>query len=376
MKNKILKIVVYLAGFLAFLFFCIAIFFKEYPRAILSKTSAEAAYYTSADFGYHTCLQRPNSDINSSDLFILGDSFVPHFDELVENETGLDVFSMFSHELLKNGRKVESLFNHTNFAKLLPAYHFNKKSNKPKETKKLIMVLAERTLYDRFVKRRPVHQASVVDTNRRKLYNISVDDLLKLHGISKDKSGPSIAGLKFKRIVNPLKLNYKDRAERYGFLWARSFVTFRISQTLKRIQKFIWGDIVKLDVIKKRSWHFAEKSLINLSDAPERSNKTIEKLVSNFAKIKKSLLKDYNLELVLMPVPDKISIYGDQFFNDKYNQFIPRLNKSLKEAGIETIGLYEAFKKHEEILYFENDQHWNKTGLELAISILKKNLNL
>mgnify|MGYP001801841601 FL=1 len=78
----------------------------------------------------------------------------------------------------------------------------------------------------------------------------------------------------------------------------------------------------------------------------------------------------YNLKLVFMPVPNKISIYDTTTELKEYNMLLPKLYEKLDKKGIEFIDLYHPFKRNNELLYYRTDTHWNEQGMKKACNIL------
>ena len=75
-----------------------------------------------------------------------------------------------------------------------------------------------------------------------------------------------------------------------------------------------------------------------------------------------------------MPVPNKYSIY-DRFYGDqKYSDFLPRLQNGLKSRGVKYIDLYHSFTTSQDTLYFGTDTHWNNKGVDIALDLLIKEM--
>jgi len=102
----------------------------------------------------------------------------------------------------------------------------------------------------------------------------------------------------------------------------------------------------------------------------EYSDSKISILAENIKKLGQSLYDDYNLKLLFFVIPNKYTLYHKLINNDKYNDFIPRLNSELGKKGVETVNVYDAFKSSEEILYYPTDTHWNEKGMKIALGLI------
>jgi hypothetical protein len=78
----------------------------------------------------------------------------------------------------------------------------------------------------------------------------------------------------------------------------------------------------------------------------------------------------YNLDLVFLPIPNKISLYSELVFpGEPYNQFLPRVYDGLRARGVEFIDLYHPFRASTNFLFFASDTHWNEQGIALAAEL-------
>jgi len=96
----------------------------------------------------------------------------------------------------------------------------------------------------------------------------------------------------------------------------------------------------------------------------------IEEIAEKITKLSILLDKEFNLDLVLLFIPNKYTLYHKLINNDKYNDFIPRLNSELGKKGVETVNVYDAFKSSDEILYYPTDTHWNEKGMKIALGLI------
>jgi len=107
----------------------------------------------------------------------------------------------------------------------------------------------------------------------------------------------------------------------------------------------------------------------------ERSQEIVENTAASINLIREQLKRRYNMELLFVPVPDKISIYNKFVVNTEYDKFLPRLHEALDETGVSFVRLYDIFSETEEIVYFANDTHWNQAGFSLAVDVIVQQLN-
>ncbi len=88
-------------------------------------------------------------------------------------------------------------------------------------------------------------------------------------------------------------------------------------------------------------------------------------------------LKQWDIDLIVMPIPDKVAVYPDQLSRNAPEDRrvaiqMYRLMKDLLEADVEVINLYETFadwrKAHgdAQLLYHRYDTHWMNRGSQIA----------
>lgn len=93
----------------------------------------------------------------------------------------------------------------------------------------------------------------------------------------------------------------------------------------------------------------------------------INNTVSNIEFMSNKLKTMYNIDLVFMPIPSKITIYDHMVEMDNYNQLLPELYQKLKMHNVTYIDLYSAFNNSRDTLYYATDTHWNKKGIDKAL---------
>lgn len=116
-------------------------------------------------------------------------------------------------------------------------------------------------------------------------------------------------------------------------------------------------------------------------DTAYKSDDKIENIVNHLIKLNKILNDRYNLELVILVIPNKFSVYCDYVSEKyKYDDFIPKLTEKLLSKNINTIDLYSALivSKHnskQDLLYYYSDTHFNSLGKGIVLNECNKLLN-
>jgi alginate O-acetyltransferase complex protein AlgJ len=95
-------------------------------------------------------------------------------------------------------------------------------------------------------------------------------------------------------------------------------------------------------------------------------------------------LKEQGVDLIFVPLPDKLAIYPDYFADTAPADHmvypaVKHLMKRLLENGVECVDLYPAFhaaRKANEAkpLYYDRDSHWRNAAAQLAGELIAKRL--
>lgn len=104
------------------------------------------------------------------------------------------------------------------------------------------------------------------------------------------------------------------------------------------------------------------------------TEKQIELYCDHIAMLYDTLKHYYNVEMIFMPVPSKVTIHGDLAGLKDYNRLLPRIYKKLDHKQIPYVNLYEPFSKAKGIIYHPSDTHWNRKGLNIALEKLLEKL--
>jgi len=108
----------------------------------------------------------------------------------------------------------------------------------------------------------------------------------------------------------------------------------------------------------------------------------IPELADNIAKVALVLKHDYNLQLVYMVVPNKLSVYADWLNQPNpyaYDNYIPLLQKALADRGVTYVDVYSAYvqakqKNPSQLLYYPGDHHFTPLGKTILEDALLKKL--
>jgi len=166
--------------------------------------------------------------------------------------------------------------------------------------------------------------------------------------------------------------------ERYIFLLKNNVATRPIFEALSTAGFHWFGKIsssTPVYSLKPPLLFFEEETGLgaeNPSLYTQHSDALVQRMAHNIANLRDGLRSQYGLDMVFMPIPNKLTIYGK--FADAttpYDNFLPRLLDALEHQGVKTIRLYEAFRASPELLYFASDTHWNCRGIDLAVRLVK-----
>lgn len=163
--------------------------------------------------------------------------------------------------------------------------------------------------------------------------------------------------------------------ELYDALLKRSYLTTDAYSEIATLKFDLFGYISKLtpkysfkDTVPWIYYHEEVNSNIT-SFYYQYSDEQIEQISENILLLSTQLKEKYNLQMVFIPVPSKYTICHNRINDDKYNEFLPRLQKKLDEKGVKYIDFYHPFKASKELLYIPTDTHWSEKGLGLAVQL-------
>lgn len=93
-------------------------------------------------------------------------------------------------------------------------------------------------------------------------------------------------------------------------------------------------------------------------------------------------LKFLGIDFIFLPVPNKESVYYELLpeetkMNFRNRHYLTKLHDELRSLGVRSIDTYSVFRSRflaGERLYFLDDTHWNKEGIELASELISKEI--
>jgi hypothetical protein len=166
----------------------------------------------------------------------------------------------------------------------------------------------------------------------------------------------------------------KDSEVRYSLLLTRSYFTEKIYSMIATLKFDAFGYIAETTPVyalnQKVPWlfYYEEVNKDNTSFYYKHSDKEIETYCDNIADLRKKLKDRYNLDMLFFPMPCKYTIYHKFINQDPYNNLLPRIYKGLEKRGVPVIKVYDDYMQSGEILYFGTDTHWNEKGVNIALS--------
>jgi hypothetical protein len=170
----------------------------------------------------------------------------------------------------------------------------------------------------------------------------------------------------------------KDADQSYEFLVRRGIFINRISALISTIKFDLFGYINETTPVfsKDPPMLFYHESVDSskYSYFHYHSDEEITAIVENLKEIHDYLLENYNLEFVLFPVPNKITIAHKLVTEEPYDNFLPRFFEKMEEKELPIIKIYEEFVTSDRLLYYPNDTHWNTLGMNLAYKIVVSRL--
>ena len=109
----------------------------------------------------------------------------------------------------------------------------------------------------------------------------------------------------------------------------------------------------------------------------EKNVDDIESQIDVLEKLK-SRLDEFNFDLILVVVPDKITIHNDDV--EKYNsteKFLQAFSVAIRLSGVEFVDVYPEFLQQapSEMLYYRGDTHVNEKGKSILIDLIIEKLN-
>jgi len=174
----------------------------------------------------------------------------------------------------------------------------------------------------------------------------------------------------------------KDKIEKIFFdfefvnyFWRNNIVFFPVHHWMKnqRWEFFGW----KSDKVMIGSWNMLfyreEIGFAQMS----KSDENVRKLAENISILDKELKKKYDLNLIYIAIPDKLTIYPEYYdYIWEYDDYLPRLQVELDRLDVEYVDVYSLFLDHKnehpnEMLYYLSDTHYTAVGKMLMVELLR-----
>ncbi|MCX6164502.1 MAG: hypothetical protein NTU73_06515, partial [Ignavibacteriae bacterium] len=167
--------------------------------------------------------------------------------------------------------------------------------------------------------------------------------------------------------------------QRYTFLFQKGFLTHYIYKELATLKFSIFGYITSITPVYKKDppwlFYYMDVNDKKTSFYYKFSDDEIKTICDNISDLSIQLKNSYNLDLILLPVPNKYTIYHKLLNNDEYNNFLPRIYSELKKGNVKVCEVYDLFMKSDKELYYPTDTHWNDEGVKIAVTELLKMIN-
>lgn len=358
MSEKLLKILIYLAGV-----FCLFAFIAVRSLPVMNSVLVEKMipehweftrygelYYFNYISQFKEDLPSPirkyrfsekHPDPSEADILMFGDSFLD-----------------FSRQVTLPERLADSLQTKVFFHRFLAPQRANpfcamaEYNLRPDSTKIVIYQTVERNIPMKFEE--PYHDSLCIETE-----NTSVESTV-------DKVASK---------VFPVNME-----EMYRQFLKRSIFTTGLFALNAQVKFDLFGYISSITPVYKTSnkpWLFFHNQL---GDEPggfyyNYTDEEINRYCDNIAYLAEELKKKMNMEMIFLPVPNKYTIYHTVVNNDPYNEFLPKLYACLKKRNVPFVELYDDFLNAEDIIYYGTDTHWNKKGVDIALQELVEELN-
>lgn len=180
-----------------------------------------------------------------------------------------------------------------------------------------------------------------------------------------------------KKVADLRDLIFQDNTDvLYSTMIARSYFTtdlYSASTTLKfDLFEYITDQTPVYSLDEEMPWLFYHDQLNGEPSSfyYQHSQGEIDNYCDNIADLSAKLYEHYKLKMVFMAIPSKYTIYHTLVNEDQYNDFLPRLYKGLEERGIPYIPIYDDFleAKAEDWIYYGSDTHWTQKGMDIALN--------
>ncbi len=187
-----------------------------------------------------------------------------------------------------------------------------------------------------------------------------------------DNEKSSLAKRGFNKIKNLLFIDRAD--ELLKAMLQRSYVISDINEFIATLKFDLFGYVSvftpRYTLEQETPWLFyvdqIDKDEVTSFYYPH-SDQDVATMADNIEKMSKHLWEKYNLQMVFLPVPSKYTIYYHLVDPAaQYNNFIPRLYAELDKRQVTYVNLYQAYKASDEYVFYGTDDHWTEAGVNIA----------
>ncbi len=168
------------------------------------------------------------------------------------------------------------------------------------------------------------------------------------------------------------KIFYSKSEELYDVMLKRSYLTTGIYSLIATVKFDLFGYISKKTPVYKNngdySWLFYHDQVNKekTSFYYQFSQQQIDSICDNMDDLAMKLKRNYNMDLVYLPLPARYTLYHTVINHDTYNNFLPRLYEGLDKRGIKYVKVFDDLINRTDTIYYRTDEHWKQKGLDIA----------
>lgn len=362
MKEKILKIGLYSVSIIALYAFIAVRILPLFNFVMVEKKNPEYFEFTKYGEQYYSCyidhfkenlpepvdkyrLSNRNPSLEDADIIAFGDSFFDFSRQKTVAERLHDSLNLLVH--------AEAGFLETK--EWYPLYYLNENKYQNEKERILIYEVVERNIHDRFML---PHQLSMNEKQKDEIPGSFIFRETRDFIFNKSSEKLFTVLLQGSYLTNWIYCKIATlKFDLFGYISART--------PIYSLDKFdvpmLFYDITVND--KPTGFYF------------DHTDKLIKTYCDNIIDLSEKLMDNYNLKLILVPVPNKYTIYHDKMNpGTEYGNFLPRFYVELDSRNISYINLYEDFKASDSMLYYGTDAHWNKSGVDIAVNNILREL--
>lgn len=176
----------------------------------------------------------------------------------------------------------------------------------------------------------------------------------------------------YKKLVNKVNINVKNHLKTFDYLLQENFLNSYIVEKISTLKFKLFKQTSPLT--PKYSLNpkllFYRDEVDFYQNPPSVSQ--IQTIADNYQYISNQLKIQYNIDLLVVPMPTKYTIYHHLAGDQTTNNFFPDLYQELAKRKVSFVDLYHPFLQSSDLLYLQSDTHWNKAGIDIGI---KETLN-